>query len=1059
MKGSPTAAAAKPPYDAVILDLDGVVTATATVHQAAWKDAYESIIKDSRFPPDADHRAFTAADYFALLDGKPREQGLMDLLESRGVRIPAGLPSDPTGEWTAFGLGALKNKAYLARLRSDGVQTYRGTEQFLKGLKAAGVPAAVVTSSRNATPVLAAAGMADAFAVVLDGTAANAAGLPGKPAPDVFLEAARRLNVLPKRAVVIEDSVAGVRSARRGGFGLVVGIDRRGTRNQLEDAGANVVLNDVGELDLGLVMGNPWQLIFEGTDPDHEGHREALTTLGNGYMGVRGAVTETSRNTRYAGMYLAGVYNRVHARIGQETVMEEHMVNAPDCLPLDLRLEGSPWWSHGGLRVVGERRTLNMGKAVLTRRLILAAHDGRQLEVAETRFVSMADPHLLAIRTRMTPMGWTGLIDVRVGVDAGIRNANIAEPPLTGQPHLIDRTRFGATGRSGATLMVEAETNQSQIRFGIGLRVDVTGGSRTYPTQGSKGPFHFQTFQVHCSEGAALTMTRIVAVATSRDRPISSAATAAAACLERAGVDFDKLLAVHQSAWQRTVRPFRVKLDAPAQVQLVLNLHLFHLLQTLTQHTAELDAGVPARGLHGEGYRGHVFWDELFVLPVLTSRTPDIARALLDYRWRRLPAARQAAADEGYPGARFPWQSGSDGTEETPQWLYNARSGRWVADFSRLQRHVGLAVAFNAWVYFEATNDVGWLSHKGADLIVEVARYFAAAVDYSPSDQRYHLRGVVGPDEYHTRLPGHETAGLDDNAYTNVMAAWVCARAAGITGTLSGYEAVSLMERLGITEQELEQWRRLSRGMFVPFTEDGLISQFAGYEQLAELDWGKYRQEYDNIERLDLILEAEGDDVNRYKLAKQADVLMLPYLLGRQGLVAFLDGLGYSLRREQLDRTIEYYLARTAHGSTLSRVAHASVLAASDPERAWDSFREALDADLDDTQHGTTKAGIHLGAMAGTIDVVQRSFAGLRLDRTGLSFTPNMPHGLRAVSFHVTYRGHFLDVQLKDGRIRVSSAAADAPPIRVTVHGRSVMLACGESRSFRLEPTNLSEQT
>lgn len=1056
MKGSPTAAAAKPPYDGVIFDLDGVVTITATVHQRAWKDAYDAIIHDARFPADADHRAFTPNDYFTLLDGKPREQGLTDLLASRGVRIPPGLPSDPTGEWTAFGLGALKNKAYLARLRDDGVQTYPGTVQFLANLKAAGVPVALVTSSRNATAILAAAGMADTFAVVLDGTAATTLGLPGKPSPDVFLEAARRLKVLPKRAVVIEDSVAGVQSAHRGGFGLVVGIDRLGTRNELEAAGANVVLNDVSELDLGLVMGDPWKLIFEGTDPDHEGHREALTTLGNGYMGVRGAVTEIHRRTRYPGLYLAGVFNRVSVGIGQETVLEEHMVNGPDCLPMDLRLEGSPWWSRDGLETVHERRTLHMDKAVLKRRLVLGSPDGRRLEVRETRFVSMADPHLLAIKTRIRPLGWSGLIGVRVGVNVGIRNANIPEPPLTGRNHLIDRTTLDGAGRGpGTTLMVEAETSQSQIRLAVGLRVELAG---TNGTPGSKGAFHFRTFEAHCADGAAVTVTRIVAVATSRDRPISSAGTAAAASLERAGCDFDKLLRAHQSAWQRMVRPFLVHLDAPAQVQLVLNLHLFHVLQTLTLHTTELDVGVPARGLHGEGYRGHVFWDELFVLPVLTSRTPAVARALLDYRWRRLPAARQAAAQHGMPGARFPWQSGSDGREETPQWLYNARSGRWVADHSHLQMHVGLAVAFNAWQYFEATNDVAWLSQKGAELVVEVARYFAAVAEYDPGDHRYHIRGVVGPDEYHTWLHGHGNPGLDDNAYTNVMAAWVWGCAAGIPETFSGHELADLLERLGITEQEVIRWGRLSRTVFVPFAEDGIISQFAGYDQLEELDWDKYRQQYENIERLDLILEAEGDDVNRYKLAKQADVLMLPYLLGRQGLISFLGRLGYDLQQEQLDRTIEYYLARTAHGSTLSRVAHASVLAALDPERAWDSFREALDADLDDTQHGTTKAGIHLGAMAGTIDVVQRSFAGLRLDRRGLSFTPNMPHGLRSVSFHVTYRGHLMDIQLKDGRIRISSAAGDAPPVRVTVHDQTVMLACGHSRSFRLESTSRSEQ-
>lgn len=1052
MKKSPTAAAATPPYDAVILDLDGVVTNTAVVHQAAWKEAYEAIIQDPRYPPDGNRTPFTRRDYLTLVDGKPREQGLIDLLASRGVHLRPGTPQDASGDWTAVGLGAWKNKAYLARLRDEGVQSYPGTESFLKNLKNAGIASALVTSSRNATPVLAAANLQESFAVVIDGRISASLGLAGKPAPDAFLEAARRLGVSTRRAVVVEDSVSGVEAARQGGFGLVVGIDRHGLREELEGAGADVVVNDLGELDLGLVMRDPWLLVYEGTDPDHEGHREALTTLGNGYMGVRGAVSETSRPARYAGMYLAGVYNRIPSLIGDQAVMEEHLVNLPDCLPLDIRLEGGAWWSGGGLGIVHERRVLNMEKAVLIRHLLLESPDGRRLDYEETRLVSMAEPHLMAIQTRLAPRDWDGMLEMSIGVNADSRNANLPEPPHAGQTHLVDSTPSW-TPDDGEGFMVVVETTRSRIRVAMAVEVDVTDSAG--PAESREG-FHYRVFQTQCSPTHPVVVTRTVAVATSRDRAISSAETAAKGRLSGAGKSFDDLLRAHRAAWRRTLRPFLVELDAPVQVQLVLNLHLFHLLQTLTRHTAELDVGVPARGLHGEGYRGHVFWDELFVLPVLNSRVPEISKALLDYRWRRLPAARRAATAKGLAGAMFPWQSGSDGTEETPDWLFNPRSGEWVPDYSHLQRHVGLAVAFNAWQYFEATNDVAWFFGRGSELVIEVARFFAALAEYDAARRRYHIRGIVGPDEYHTWLPGRDGPGLDDNAYTNVMAAWVCGRAAGIPDLFAGYERDSLLDRMGVTKREVAHWRRLARAMYVPFTSEGLISQFEGYEALKELDWDKYRQEYDNIERLDLILGAEGDDVNRYRLAKQADVLMLPYLLGRSGLAAVLQALGYSVSEAQLERTIEYYLARTAHGSTLSRVAHASVLAAMDPDRAWESFREALDADLDDTQHGTTKAGIHMGAMAGSVDVVQRSFAGLRLGRSGVFFAPNMRHGLNAVAFVVKTKGHLLRVELTTDRIRVSSAACDAPPLRVQVHDQAVMLPAGESRSFRIQSRALA---
>ncbi|QOT17310.1 HAD-IA family hydrolase [Paenarthrobacter sp. YJN-5] len=1047
MKKSPTAAAAAAPYDAVILDLDGVVTNTALVHLAAWKEAYEAIINDPRYPKDGSRAPFTPDDYYALVDGKPREQGLIGLMASRGVDIPPGTPQDAGGDWTAVGLGAWKNKAYLRRLQEGGVQIFPGTGRFLENLKDAGVATALVTSSRNATPVLAAANLLDSFSVVIDGRVAASHGLAGKPAPDTFLEAARRLDVSVRRAVVVEDAVAGVLAASRGGFGLVVGVDRHGNRADLEAAGADVVINNLAELDLGLVMRDPWLLIYEGMDPEHEGHREALTTLGNGYMGIRGAVTENRRPGRYAGTYLAGVYNRVWATIGEGTVAEEHMVNLPDCLPLDLRLEGTPWWSGGGLEILHERRVLNMEKAVLTRHLLLEAPDGRHLHLEETRFVSMDTRHILAIRTRLTPRDWSGLLDITAGVNCLVRNSNLPEPALSSQVHLIDRT-IPPSRDAGPVLAAEVETTQSQVRVAIAAAVDVSGS--TGVTE-SRAGFHFRSFQVRSSEENPVTVDRIIAISTSRDRAASSAATSAAAALAGSGGDFEELMRRHKASWRRVLRPFKVQLDAPVQVQLVLNLHLFHLLQTLTPHTAELDVGVPARGLHGEGYRGHVFWDELFVLPVLNPRMPEVSKALLDYRWRRLPAARRAAVARGLSGALFPWQSGSDGTEETPDWLYNPRSGQWVPDYSHLQVHAGLAVAFNAWQYFESTNDVPWLLGHGAELLIDVARCFASLAVHDPGHRRYHIRGVAGPDEYHTWLPGRDVPGLDDNAYTNVMAAWVCGKAAEVTSMFPGHEQQELLERLGVGKRERAHWRRLSRAMYVPFNKDGLISQFEGYDLLRELDWDGYRQEYDNIERLDLILGAEGDDVNRYKLAKQADVLMLPYLLGGSGLIAMLHQLGYRMTEAQLARTVEYYLARTAHGSTLSRVAHASVLAAVDPDRAWESYREALDADLDDTQHGTTKAGIHLGAMAGTVDVIQRSFAGLRMDRSGITFTPNMPHGLNAVSFTVTTQGHWLGIELTTERIRVTSSPGSAPPLRIQVRDQTLMLPAGESRSFRLQ--------
>ncbi len=338
----------------------------------------------------------------------------------------------------------------------------------------------------------------------------------------------------------------------------------------------------------------------------------------------------------------------------------------------------------------------------------------------------------------------------------------------------------------------------------------------------------------------------------------------------------------------------------------------------------------------------------------------------------------------------FPWQSGSDGREETPHRLFNPRSRRWIPDNSWRQRHVGLAVAFNAWQYFQASADAIWFASRGAELIVEVARFFSDLAVYEEGDQRFHISGVMGPDEFHDGYPGALERGLRDNAYTNVMTAWVCRQAVEGLSLLSVHDREELSGRLGVTPAEVERWEMLSRRLAVPF-HDGIPSQFDGYAALEEFDWSEYRRRYGNIERLDLILESEGDTTNAYRLSKQADVLMLLYLLGPDETLSLLDRLGYRITAGELVRTADYYLTRSSNGSTLARVVHTSVLAMLDRCTAWSEFREALDADLDDTQGGTTAHGIHLAAMAGTVDILLRTYTGVRVEADALVFAPRLP--------------------------------------------------------------------
>ena len=516
--------------------------------------------------------------------------------------------------------------------------------------------------------------------------------------------------------------------------------------------------------------------------------------------------------------------------------------------------------------------------------------------------------------------------------------------------------------------------------------------------------------------------------------------------------DFAELLSSHQRAWQRAWNRCDIEMDSANEwTATVLHLHIFHLLQTVSPRRAHLDVGVPARGWHGEAYRGHIFWDELFIFPYINFQRPWLAAALIDYRYARLGAARAAARDAGFAGAMFPWQSGSNGREETQRLHLNPMSGRWLPDRSHLQRHVNIAIAYNVWQHYMVTGSLEFLRFTGVELLIEIARFWSSIATYNRTADRYEINGIMGPDEYHDGYPNSDEAGLRNNTYTNVMAVWVLQQALEALQELPPHYRQELVEELAIGDDELERWSDISRKMTVVFHADGVLSQFEGYEQLAEFDWEGYRDKYGNIQRLDRVLEAEGDSTNRYKVSKQPDVLMLFYLLSRDELRGLLADLGYEVSEEQLARTVDYYLARTSHGSTLSSVVTAWVLARYAPDKAWRFLQQALQSDVADVQGGTTAEGIHLGAMAGTVDLVLRCLTGTRARGQVLLFDPAMPPEIKQLRFSVHYRGHRIELVFSEDRLEVTSRPGPATPITVSVREQTVELHPGARHTFSLD--------
>jgi alpha,alpha-trehalase len=798
-----------------------------------------------------------------------------------------------------------------------------------------------------------------------------------------------------------------------------------------------------------------WTFGYDGIDPENEDLREALCTLGNGYFAARGAAAESDADKiHYPGTYLAGGYNRLRTEIAGRVIESEDLVNLPNWLPLSFRMDDGEWFDPMAVEILSYRQELDMRKGVLLRTVRFKDGSDRVTLMKNRRIVHMGNPHYGAQETTLTAENWSGRIEVRSALDGRVINAGVERYQALNGKHLEP---LKAEKLNEEAIYLEVRTSQSKIRIAQAARTRAFKNEEALTLKRStvrKTDYVAQYLTIDLKKQETVTLEKVVALFTSRDRGISECRLSAPEALTQAD-SFKELLESHTLAWEHLWRRIEINFE-PHDPEIgdrtarILHLYLFHLLQTTSLHTKDLDVGVPSRGWHGEAYRGHIFWDELFIFPLLNLRIPEVTRALLMYRYRRLDMARLAAKEAGFEGAMYPWQSGSSGREESQQLHLNPKSGRWLPDNSHLQRHINIAVAYNLWQYYQATGDMEFLSFYGAEMLLEIARFWASVSTYNSQLGRYEIFGVMGPDEYHDAYPDTEQAGLNNNAYTNIMAVWVLTRALELFDILDEVNSKEVSEKIGLDEDEKKRWRDISCKMKIPFHAEGIISQFEGYDQLEEFDWQGYREKYGDIQRLDRILESENDTPNRYKLSKQADVLMLFYLFSSEELQEIFERLDYPFEYETIPKNIDYYFKRTSHGSTLSRVVHSWVLTRSDREASWQLFLEALESDVADIQGGTTPEGIHLGAMAGTADILERAFTGIVVRNHILWFNPVLPDEAGRLHMHIRFRGHSLEIDITQDKLQIRALPCAAGPVRIGFRNRVFDLKMGQIQEFDL---------
>jgi trehalose/maltose hydrolase-like predicted phosphorylase len=790
---------------------------------------------------------------------------------------------------------------------------------------------------------------------------------------------------------------------------------------------------------------NEFTLVYDRFIPEEEGLREALTSTGNGYFCTRGAAEwEDAHGVHYPGTYAHGAYNRETTILGGRPVLNEDLVNLPNWLVLKLIIEGEETMGVSNVELLSYRHELDVRAAVVMREVRFRDRAGRETTLRSRRFVSMAHVHQAGIEWTVTPENWSGRVEIISALDGRVTNRGVARYRELEGRHLdpVSPRTFG-----GEVIALKVQTRQSNLYVAEAARTRAYRGAELVAVERNLYQMEDYIQQVLAFDvrlGEPVRVEKMVAFYTSHDRAISETLGSAGKSVARYP-SFAEALERHRRAWEELWDVCDLRLPGNERVQLLLRVHISHILQVCSRHTADLDAGVPARGLNGEAYRGHVFWDELYVYPFLNFRLPDITRELLMYRYRRLGEARSAAREAGFRGAMFPWQSGSEGKEETQTVHLNPLSGRWEPDLSHNQRHVNAAIFYNVWSYCEATEDVAFLRDYGAEMMLEITRFWASIAHLNPQRDRYEIHGVMGPDEFHEKYPGAERGGLRNNAYTNVMVAWSCETAGKVLELLPESRREALQARLGLTEEEIVTWQRMSRKMFVPFHGDGIISQFEGYEDLQELDWDAYQAKYGNVQRLDRILRAEGDDPDRYQLAKQADTVMLFFLFPERELRRLFERLGYEYGPDTARTNIDYYDKRTSHGSTLSFITHAGALAAIEPESSWERFMVALESDIGDVQGGTTKEGIHMGVMSGTLDLIQRGYIGSEIRDGVLYFDPRLSDRLEGLSFAMQFRGTPIRVTLRHAELTVAADAEGfSRPVRVGVGEQVRELHAGE---------------
>ncbi|HJV75766.1 MAG TPA: glycosyl hydrolase family 65 protein, partial [Noviherbaspirillum sp.] len=742
-----------------------------------------------------------------------------------------------------------------------------------------------------------------------------------------------------------------------------------------------------------------WLMIDDEFTPIREHEFESLFSVSNGYLGSRASLPFGITMSTPT-VFIAGVFD-----VTPPSSLRE-LVAIPGWTLLSQSI-GPTHLSTQNLLVIEHRRMLDMREGMFRREFRFGDKDGHVMRIQFLRIASLADQHVLLQSSLCESETYSGPMAIHSGFLQASETA-----AKTFAPRASNRdTPYGPIQ------VFEWETH-------AGLTIALALASRfSAAAEGMQDPYVSRVtgqmddvMHVEVEAGKAYRNDWLEVTYTSRDT--EQPAEAAIAHLERLLPEGAKpIIRNHVDAWNARWQLSDVVIEGDPDAQRAIRFACYHLISTANPEDGRVSVG--ARALTGPAYKGHIFWDtEIFLLPFYVLTHPPSARALLMYRFHTLPAARGKARAHGYRGALYAWESADTGEEVTPSFAITP-VGEVIPVLTGMQsHHISADVAYAVWQYWQATGDDDFLCRAGAEILMETARFWASRGNFE-NDGHYHIRKVIGPDEYHEAV--------DDNAYTNWMAQWNMECAAAVCRMLQERwpeHWQTIAKRIRLDEEEPAEWLAISERMYTGVHPDSaLIEQFEGYLGLEDIELSTF---YPRSLPIDVVLGRER--TRRTKILKQADVVMLLHL--------FSNRIATGMQKANF----LYYEPRTEHGSSLSPAIHALVAARlGDTEMALRYFRQAREIDLADNM-GNAAGGVHIAALGGLWQAAIFGFAGLSLNERGIAFTPHLPAGWQRMCFPLLWHGQKLAVTITPALLEIE-----------LLEGTSLQLSLGEAPDTQLE--------